>query len=224
MPAPNLLYILGPPAVGKMAVGARIAERTGMRLLHNHLTIEPVLRIFEFGSPPFERLVGGFRRRLIGEVAASDLPGLICTFVLDFDSTAEHEALARYAEPFHRRGGRVLFLELSASLPERLRRNEHPDRLAEKPSKRDLAWSRRHLLELDERHRLNSADEFDGRPDYLRVDNTTLSPDEVAVRVVDHFRLAPPPADPLVDEDRTGVPAEVADRPDPRSAPDTLRP
>ncbi|GAA0433130.1 hypothetical protein Aca07nite_02490 [Actinoplanes capillaceus] len=38
----TLLFIVGPPAVGKMTVGERIAARTGLRLFHNHLAIEPV--------------------------------------------------------------------------------------------------------------------------------------------------------------------------------------
>ena len=61
--APTLLFIIGPVAVGKMSVGFEVAARTGFRLFHNHLTIEPVVRFFEFGSPPFDRLVGEFRRR-----------------------------------------------------------------------------------------------------------------------------------------------------------------
>ncbi|GAB3835271.1 hypothetical protein ACFPIJ_11650 [Dactylosporangium cerinum] len=72
----TLLFIVGPPAVGKMTVGEQIAARTGLRLFHNHMAIELVLRFFPFGSPPFGRLVDRFRRDLIEEVAASDLPGL----------------------------------------------------------------------------------------------------------------------------------------------------
>ncbi len=83
-------------------------------------------------------------------------------------------------EPFRRRGGRVLFLELEASQEVRLRRNGGASRLAEKPSKRDLAFSRRSLLELDEQYQLGSAGRFDDRPDYLRLDNTHLDPTEVA--------------------------------------------
>ena len=72
---PTLLCIVGPVAVGKMTVGHEIAVRTGFRLLHNHVTIEPVLRFFEFGSPPFERLVREFRRRLTEEVAPATCQG-----------------------------------------------------------------------------------------------------------------------------------------------------
>ncbi|RMI36500.1 hypothetical protein EBN88_21400 [Streptomyces triticirhizae] len=184
-----MLFVVGPPAVGKMTVGNEITRLTGMPVLHNHLTIEPVLPFFAFGSPPFQRLVGGFRRRLVEEVAASELPGLVFTYVWDFDDLGDERLVREYAEPFERRGGRVLLLELEADLDERLRRNSGADRLAAKPSKRDLAWSRRHLLEADAAHRLNSREEFDGCPAYLRIDNTHLAPGEVARRAVDHFGL-----------------------------------
>jgi hypothetical protein len=46
------------------------------------------------------------------------------------------------------------------------------------------------LLETDTAYRLNSIVEFEGRDDYLRVDNTLVSPDEVAERAIRHFRLA----------------------------------
>jgi hypothetical protein len=77
MTCPSTLFVIGPPAVGKMAVGHEIAERTGLRLFHNHLTIELVLRFFPYGSEPFSRLVPGFRRQILEEIAASDLPGAI---------------------------------------------------------------------------------------------------------------------------------------------------
>ncbi len=187
--APTLLYIVGPPAVGKMTVGQEIATRTGLRLFHNHMAIEPVLRFFDFGSPAFVRLVDGFRQRLIEEVAASDLPGLIFTFVWAFDQPGEQRALEQYARPFRERGGRVLYLELKASQQARLQRNAGASRLAEKPSKRDVEASQRRLLDMDERCRLNSTTEFEGRADYLRIDNTRLSPEDVAKQIIEQFSL-----------------------------------
>lgn len=191
----TLLFVVGPPAVGKMTVGAEIAARTGLRLFHNHITIEPVLRFFPYDSPPGARLVDRFRRDLLEEVAASDLPGLVFTFVWAFDLAEDEQAVQRYAEPFRRRGGRVLFLELQASQAERLRRNEGASRLAEKPSKRDLAWSRRNLLELDGQYQLDSEGRFASRPDYLRLDNTHLDPADVAETAITHFGLPEVPSD-----------------------------
>ena len=187
--APTLLFLVGPPAVGKMTVGHALAARTGFRLLHNHLTIDLVLRYFPFGSAPFGRLVGEFRRRILEEVAASELPGLIFTYVWAFDDPGEEPAVERFARPFRERGGRVLFVELETTQEERLRRNETAFRLAEKPFKRDLDASRARLLADDARYRLNTGGAFDDREDWLRIDNTALSPDDTAERVIRHFRL-----------------------------------
>jgi hypothetical protein len=188
-PASTLVFIVGPPAVGKMTVGHELAMRTGLRLFHNHHTIELVLRFFPFGTPPFGRLVSEFRRRIFEEVAGSDLPGLIFTYVWAFDQPGDHAEVARQADVFASRGGRVLYVELVATQEERLRRNETEFRLAEKPSKRDVATSRARLLEHDAEYRLNSAGEFEGRTDYLRIDNTDLPPETVAERIIDHFAL-----------------------------------
>jgi hypothetical protein len=86
----------------------------------------------------------------------------------------------------------VVYVELEATQEERLRRNETEFRLAEKPFKRDLATSRRHLLDTDARYQLNSRGAFDHRPDYLRLETTALAPDEVADRIITHFRLPSP--------------------------------
>jgi shikimate kinase len=37
---PALIFIVGPPAVGKMTVGAELARRTGFQLFHNHHAID----------------------------------------------------------------------------------------------------------------------------------------------------------------------------------------
>jgi AAA domain len=193
---PMLVVLVGPPAVGKMTVGHELATRTGLRLFHNHHTIDLVLRFFAFGTPAFQRLVGEFRRRMFEEVAASTLPGLIFTYVWAFDQAADAAAVESYVAPFRVRGGRVVFVELEATQDERLRRNETPFRLAEKPFKRDLVASRARLLADDAAYQLNSQGMFDARDDYLRLQTTTLSAVEVAERILEHFGLPRVPAIP----------------------------
>src|SRR5215471_10423720 len=179
---PLLLFVVGPPAVGKMSVGQAIAERTGLRLFHNHISIELALRYFGYGTPAFRRIDGAIRRLVLGEVAASDLSGLVFTFVWAFDLPEEQEYVDECARPFRERGGRVLFVELEATQAERLKRAAGVSRLAAKPSRRDL-------LDDDARYQLNSGGKFGERPDYLRINNTLLTPGEVAERVIEHFAL-----------------------------------
>ncbi|MCG6499733.1 AAA family ATPase [Kitasatospora sp. A2-31] len=187
---PTLLFVIGPAAVGKMTVGGAIAERTGFKLFHNHLTIEPLLRLFPYESPQFQRLNHDFREQILAEAAASDLAGLVFTFVWDFDDPADAALVDHYAAPFRARGARVLFLELTADQSVRRERNAGESRLAEKASKRDLEWSDANLVGMDGTMRLNSVDDFAHLPGvHLLIDNTHLEPDEVARRAVEHFEL-----------------------------------
>lgn len=192
----KLVIIFGPPAVGKMTVGFELERLTGLKLFHNHMTIDLVLRFFPFGSPPFQRLNGEFRARIFEEVAASDLPGLIFTYVWALDHPADREHVEQLSEPFRRRGAEICYVELAAELDERLRRNETELRLAEKRPKRDLEFSRRNLLEVDRNYRLNTTGgDFFYPERHLRIDNTHLAPDEVARRIVEAFGLAGTEAD-----------------------------
>ena len=101
-----------------MTVGQVIAERTGLCLFHNHVSIELALRYFDFGTPGFRRINDAVRRRIVEEIAASDLPGLIFTCVRKFDVPEDEKSIDDLARPFRSRGGRVLCLELEAALAE----------------------------------------------------------------------------------------------------------
>lgn len=187
--APTLVFLVGPPAVGKMTVGLELARRTGFRLFTNHHTVDLVVQFFPFGSPAYDRLVEEFRRRVMEEVAASDLPGLLFTFVRDFDDPADDDVVADFGGFFAARGGRVLHVELQAPTEERLRRCATELRLAHKPSLRDVDRSRGWLRDADATYRMDSGGRFHGRADYLRMDNTDVSPADAAERIIAHLSL-----------------------------------
>ena len=46
----KFVLITGPQAVGKMTVGQEISKITGLKLLHNHMTIEVVTKIFDYSK------------------------------------------------------------------------------------------------------------------------------------------------------------------------------
>jgi hypothetical protein len=160
-----------------------------LRLFHNHATIDLALRFFAFGEPAYQRLVSEFRRRIFEEVAASGVPGLVFTYVWAFDDPSDADFVESLAEIFRSQGGSVFYVELEAPQSVRLHRNETPFRLAEKPTKRDLETSRAQLLQDDAAYRLNSVQEFQGRSDYLRIDNTDLEPGLAAERIIETFGL-----------------------------------
>jgi len=195
----RLLVIFGPPAVGKMTVGRAVAARSEFRLFHNHATIEPLLEVFDYGTLPFTTLMGEWRRRVVEEAAAFGTD-LLFTFVWGLEIEADAAAMVELITPYAAAGADVAFVELSASLDTRLERNRTEHRLAEKRSKRDVEWSDGNVREL-ERHVLNTrsdrrlpADAVLARYPHLRLDNTDLSADEAAVRILDW--LVPLPDSP----------------------------
>jgi hypothetical protein len=191
----ELVIVFGPAAVGKMTVGHALCELTGFKLFHNHATIEPMLGIFPFGSAPFGRLVSEFRRRVIEEAAGSDLAGLVFTFVWGLDDADEIDTIASYIRIVERAGGRARLVELYAEQDERLARNGTEFRLTQKASKRDLESSRRNLLAMDADYTLNTggprtkAEDLIELHDHIRIDNTDLTPEQAAARVVEAFEL-----------------------------------
>jgi hypothetical protein len=154
------------------------------------MTIDLVTRFFDFGTPPFVRLVEMFRQQLLDEISRSDLPGLVFTFVWAFGSPGEEEAVEAYVTPFRSQGGQVLFVELEATQEARLGRNETEQRLAEKPHTRDLVSSRELLLRLDRDYTMNTAEDSHAtRRDWLRIDTTHRSAGDVADKIVNHYQL-----------------------------------
>jgi hypothetical protein len=184
----RLIVIFGPPAVGKMTVGAELAALTGLTLFHNHVAIEPALKLFPYGSLPFIRLVRVFRNQVFQEVAQSSSPGLIYTFLWNLNDERDKKYIDGVAALFESHGADVLYVELYSPLEERLKRNRTQKRLREKPSKRDLEASEQRLL-ANEAQRLNTDGDFFYPDRHLRIDNTTLSAREAAEQVFHRFQL-----------------------------------
>lgn len=185
----KFVLIFGPQAVGKMTVGQELEKITELKLFHNHMTIELVSPFFSYGTETGKKLVGQFRQAIFEEVAKSDLEGLIFTYVWAFDLENERDYIDEVCSMFEARGGDIYFVELEADLEERLLRNKSPHRLQEKPTKRNVERSERNLLDTYEKYRLNSIDGEIKRENYIRINNTNLSPEEVAKVIQETFKL-----------------------------------
>ncbi|HIW32545.1 MAG TPA: AAA family ATPase [Candidatus Paenibacillus intestinavium] len=185
----KLIIIFGPQAVGKMTVGQSLAEITNLKLFHNHMTIDLVSNFFDYGSSSGKRLVGLFRQEIFEEVAKSDLEGLIFTFVWALDLAEDWEYVKKISSIFENNNGTVYLVELEAGLEERLNRNKSDNRLLHKPTKRDIARSEHDLLETIKHHRLNSHPNEIQSDNYVKINNTNLTPIDVATIIRDTFKL-----------------------------------
>lgn len=150
-----LLVLFGPPAVGKMTIGRAVAEDSTFRLFHNHMTIEPLLETFGYGSPPFNTLNKEFRRRVMEEAAEHGV-NLVFSVVWALDSRDDLAEMESYVGIFEE----VAFVELRADLGTRLVRNRTEERLLHKASKRDVEWSDDNVRQMDTEWQMTSADGY----------------------------------------------------------------
>lgn len=185
----KLVLLIGPPAVGKMTVGQELARLTGLKLFHNHMSLELVNQFFDFGTEVFERLDKTIRFAIFKEVAGSDLEGLIFTFVWDYSCKEDEEYVDEIIQIFRRKNAQIFLVELRADKEQRLKRNRHEHRLVHKPSKRDLDWSEQYIHYSELNFRMESFDgEFEDKEIY-KIDNTDLRPEEVAQMIREKFKL-----------------------------------
>lgn len=179
------IIIFGPPAVGKMAVGTELEKASGIKLFHNHATIELVLNFFDFGTPAFSRLVNDFRRQIFREVSESDLPGLTFTYVWDLESDENRAFVMESCATFEAADAKIALVELSADLEQRLLRNRSPERLEAKPSKRNIEKSESNLMHLEGNYKLNTSGESLDMPyRHIAIDTSELSARQTAQRIM----------------------------------------
>ena len=186
---PKFVMIVGPQAVGKMTVGQELTKITNLKLLHNHMTIELLTKIFDYSKESYTKLNLEFRTRIFEEFAKSSEYGLVFTCCFDFDVTEEWEIIRKWRNIFKENGGECYFIELETSLEERLRRNKTANRLENKPSKKDLKWSEKDIIKSNEKHRGNSNPNEIPFENYYRINNTNISAEETAKMIKEKFDL-----------------------------------
>jgi hypothetical protein len=174
----KLILIYGSPAVGKLTVSKEIAKLTDFKVFHNHLTIDAIKPIFEFGTPPFWKLVHLFRVETVGEAARAG-QNLIYTFCYAKDSDDDHVRLI--TEAVEKNGGEIHFVLLVCE------KAEIEKRVTEKSRKRYGKANNLNILhEMWEKYDL-----FSPVPhrESLIIDNTNLSAQTAARQIIAQFAL-----------------------------------
>ena len=185
----KFVLIFGPQAVGKMTVGQELAKITGLKLFHNHMTIDLVSNFFSYGTKEGKRLVHLFRMEIFKEVAKSDLEGLIFTYVWDFNSKEDWEYVDKICNIFKEKGAEIYFCEFEAELEERIKRNVSSNRLENKPTKRDTEKTHKRLIEGETKYRANSNKGELKEKNYIKINNTNISAKDAAKIIKENFKL-----------------------------------
>ena len=168
----HLVFIHGPLAAGKLTIARELELITGFRLFHNHLTIDLVTVLFDFGSEPFIRLRESIWLNTFAEAAKSET-SLIFTF--QPESTVPTSFPEEVVRVVDHHGGRVVFVELDC--PE-----DEIEIRVEADSRSEFGK----LRSLPDYRRLRDSGVFD-YPDMptpnIRIDTSLMQPQEAALAI-----------------------------------------
>ncbi|HEY0427589.1 MAG TPA: hypothetical protein VGC76_07380 [Pyrinomonadaceae bacterium] len=174
----KLIFIYGSPAVGKLTVANEIARRTNFKVFHNHLSIDCIEPIFEFGSKSFGKLIDLIRFETVSEAARVG-QNLIYTFC--YAKNLDDAHVREITRAFEENGGEICFVLLTAE------KDALEKRVLEDSRK---SFGKAKTVEMM-RYFFDTYDLFSPVPDResLLIDNTNLSAEQVAERIIEHFRL-----------------------------------
>jgi hypothetical protein len=122
----HLIFLFGLPGVGKLTVARELAILTGFKVFHNHLTVDLVTSLFEFGSEPFIALREKIWLESLAEAVKANFEGLIFTFAPE--QTVSDDFPEKVRELMEENGGKVTFVELKCETQELERRISDPSR------------------------------------------------------------------------------------------------
>ena len=175
----KLIFLHGLPGVGKLTVARELAKLTDFKVFHNHLAVDLVGSLFEFGSRPFVELREKIWLDVFSHAVTAGLKGLVFTFA--YDRTVQRTFVQATRKIIESKGGEVLFVELTCSVEELENRIENPSR--QRFGKLSSVAQFRELKEA-------GAFVDPGIPEErLRVDTTELSATDAAQKIVRELRL-----------------------------------
>ena len=175
----KLIFIYGLPATGKLTVAVELAAMTGYKLFHNHLVVDLLLSVFDFGSPPFVELREDIWLSVFEQACRGRLPGLIFTFAPE--GTVRPGFIAEVKSAVAREGGEVDFVELVCPLAELKRRIDSPSRHAyQKLSS---------VSQFEQLHADGIFDALNMPEPRLSIDTSLCTPNEAAMEIMRTLKI-----------------------------------
>jgi hypothetical protein len=174
----DLIFLHGPAAAGKLTVARELAHMTGLRLFHNHLTVDALTAVFDFGTESFILLREQIWLTIFREAAKRKV-SLIFTFTPE--RTVGPSFIQRTIDAVESAGGRVLFVALVCPVEELERRITSASR---------AAFGKLRSLELFQELNQTGVFAYPKLPDSgLSIDTSQMSPREAAGKICAFFSL-----------------------------------
>jgi chloramphenicol 3-O-phosphotransferase len=175
----KLVIIYGAPGVGKFTTAKALADLTGFRVFHNHLSFDLVKAVFDFPTPPFMRLSETVRLAAFEAAAREKMPVLLFTFA--YAAPEDDAFIKKIIQVIEPHEGKAVFVRLFCD------RTTHERRvLAEERKRFGKITDPVALRGALKRWNFDSAIPFG---DGLEIDNSNVEPEVVARKIAERFAL-----------------------------------
>lgn len=174
----KLLLIYGAPGTGKLTVATELSKEIGYPLFHNHMILNALSEVFGYDHPTRRKLEKEFRLRIVEEAVNADI-NIIMTGVIMRDNELFYRQVLRLVEA---NKGDCLLINLKTDmkiLKERI----------EDKSRQEL--NKISSIKRLEEWRTQYPESFKSieYPDQLKLDTSTISPQEATSTIIGHYNL-----------------------------------
>ncbi len=178
----KLIFIYGPPAAGKLTVANELAKLTGYKVFSNHDLLNILAKLMPFDDKNTEEARKNLTKKIRLEIFKSCMENNI-NFITTFG-----QAGGKYFDFFRdvkqvveSKSGKVIFVQLLASKEKLLERVENESRRGQKIDSKEFLASKI----------TKEPNMFEKFPDaeHLTVDNTELTPQQAASKIIDYYHL-----------------------------------
>jgi RNase adaptor protein for sRNA GlmZ degradation len=176
----TLIFIYGPPAVGKLTTAKSLAKITGYPVFHNHLSIDLISSVFKFKDDVFFKLNDEVRLLMFKTAAQKKIDGLIFTFC--YSDPVDNDFVKKTISTIKKYQGQIMFVRLSCENKILFKRVVNNSRQNSSKIKNEDKLQRA-IAKWDF---LSSKIKY---PAHLEIDNTRLKPAETANLIKKHFKL-----------------------------------
>lgn len=182
----RLVFIYGPPAVGKMTVARELSKITGFKLFHNHMTQDMLVDLFGLESKYMHELNSEFRLKILTGLAQENTDSIFTHCYIRPDKKNHHpstqEFIMAVIENIEKQKGKVLFVRLYCDKKELFKR-------VVQESRKNFVGKDKSIEDLNKSLELNNITSEIPLVKNLSIDTTNFLPEEVAIKIKEHYLL-----------------------------------